>query len=203
MKSGVENQVEAHSQHEHMDYEEMRPEHINRKVASQAVFDHAKKELTKIYNGKRCCVCEFRGENFQDHHPENQIESHHIFEWSYQNADDIKLVEVILRLISPFIHGVYMMSKEDILTGKPLFSLWDHPDFINKPFTSFDDARNQYFLCNAHHQQSTKNEIASGYDIIGLHHIPLPDWLQYFVMASGVFPVRHVTHHEDGLDRKV
>jgi hypothetical protein len=140
------NNVEAHEQEEHMDYSEIRPSHINRKNASQKVFDEAKKELTKLFGGKRCCVCEFRGENFQDLHPDNQIESHHMFEWSYQNADEIKKVEAILRLLSPFMHGIYLMSKEDILAGKPLVSLWDLYEYKNKPFTSYDDARNQFFI---------------------------------------------------------
>ena len=204
MEDKLENQVEAHESSEHMDYVEIRPSHIDRKEASQTIFDRAKKNLTELFGGKRCCVCEFRGENYLDHHHENKIESHHMFEWSYQNADNIQLVEVILRLLSPFMHGIYLMSREDILAGKPLVSLWDHSNFKCREFTSFDDARNQFFICNAHHQQSTKDETAKGYDILGLHHIPLPIWIQYLVMPSGVFPVKHgESYHSDGLDRTV
>jgi hypothetical protein len=199
----LDKEVHAHTQEEHMDYEEIRPSHINRKNASQTVFDHAKKELTELFVGKRCCVCEFRGEKFQELHEDNQIESHHMFEWSYQNADNIKKVELILRLLSPLMHGIYLMTEDEILSGK-LVTLWDHEHYKNKPLTSYDDARNQWFLCKFHHQQSTKQALEDGIDIIGLHHIPFPDWLQYFVMPTGVFPVKHASpHHEDGLDRTV
>jgi hypothetical protein len=196
------DEVRAHEQDETMEYESIIPAHINRKQASQSEFDRAKKFLTKLYGGKRCIVCEMRGENPLDHHPENHVESHHVFEWCKANANNMQMVEITLRAISPFIHGLYLISKEDILAGKPVPSLWDHPELKDKPFTTLDDPRNQWFLCHAHHQQSTNKEIKEGFDIIGLHHSPFPEWIQYMGLPSGSFPMRHV-HHDDGLDRKV
>jgi hypothetical protein len=194
--------VPAHEQIETMKYAEIVPEHIDRHQASQEEFDDAKKFLTKVYGGKRCIVCEMRGENPFDH-PENHIESHHVFEWCHWNENDLKMVEVVLRALSPFIHGLYMISREDVLAGKPIPSLWDHPELKDKPFTSLDDPRNQFFLCHAHHQQSTKEQIANGYDVIGLHHVAWPVWLQYLGMPSGKIPAHHINHHDDGLNRKV
>lgn len=193
----MSDEVKAHIQDESMKFEEVIPAHINRKEASQSEFDSAKKFLTKVYSGKRCIICEMRGEIPTDH-----IESHHVFEWCHWNDNDMKMVEITLRALSPFIHGMYMISKEDILAGKPIPSLWEHPELKDKPFTSLDDPRNQYFLCHAHHQQSTNKEILDGYDIIGLHHVPFPQWLQYMGLPSGKFPVKHEPHN-DNLDRKV
>jgi hypothetical protein len=190
--------VKAHTEEEHMEYEEIFPEHIDRSKASQTIFDNAKKFLTKLYGGKRCIVCEMRGET-----PKDQIESHHIFEWSHWNDNDMKMVEVTLRALSPFIHGMYLIKREDILGGSHIPSLWDHPSLKNKPFTSLDDPRNQYFICRSHHQQSTDEQIEEGYDVIGIHHLPFPQWLQYLGLPSGKIPARHVNDHEDGLDRKL
>ncbi|HLI46801.1 MAG TPA: hypothetical protein VKU94_06370 [Geobacterales bacterium] len=190
--------VKAHVQDELMRYEEIIPAHISRKKASQEEFDKAKKFLTKLYGGKRCIVCEVRGEK-----PQSQIESHHVFEWCHWNDNNLEMVEVVLRALSPFIHGMYMISKEDILSGKPIPSLWEHPELKDKPFSSLDDPRNQFFLCHAHHQQSTKEQIANNYDIIGIHHVPWTIWLQYMGMSSGKLPVIHAKHHDDGLNRKV
>lgn len=195
--------VEAHEKIETEQVAEIIPDHINRSQASQTEFDRAKRFLTKLYGGKRCIVCEMRGEDYLDHHPENQIESHHVFEWCHWNDNDMQMVEVALRALSPFLHGLFLLSKEEVLAGKAVPSLWDHPDLKDKPFTSLDDPRNQFFLCHAHHQQSTKDEIQSGYDIIGLHHVAWTIWLQYLGMPKGKIPVRHVDHHDDGLDRKV
>lgn len=192
------DQVQAHNQEEHEDFLEVIPAHINRKQASQAEFDKAKKFLTKAYNGKRCIVCEMRGEK-----PKDQIESHHVFEWCHWNDNDMQMVEVVLRALSPFLHGLYMISKEDVLAGKEIPSLWNHPELKDKKFNSLDDPRNQFFLCHAHHQQSTKAEIEKGYDIIGIHHVAFTIWLQYLGMPSGKVPVLHADHHTDGLDRKV
>lgn len=186
--------VKAHAQHESMDFSELIPEHIDRAEASQVIFDHAKKFLTQVYGGKRCIVCEMRGEVPTDHYEDNQIESHHVFEWCHANENDMQMVEIVLRALSPFIHGLYMASKEDILAGKPLPSLWEHTALKNVPFKSLDDPRNQYFLCHAHHQQSTKEQINEGYDIIGLHHIPWPQWLQYLGLPKGKYPVKHIPH---------
>jgi hypothetical protein len=191
------DEIKAHSQEESMDFEEIIPAHVNRKGASQSEFDRAKKFLTKVYGGKRCIVCEMRGETPKDH-----IESHHVFEWCHWNDNDMKMVEATLRALSPFLHGMYMISKEDILEGKEIPSLWNHPELKDKPFDSLDDPRNQYFLCHAHHQQSTNAEIEDGYDIIGLHHVPFPQWLQYLGLPSGILPVKHEPH-DDKLDRKV
>jgi hypothetical protein len=199
----VKRMVAAHEQEEVTDVIEIIPEHIDRKQASQSEFDAAKKFLTKLYGGKRCIVCEMRGENYLDHHPKNQIESHHVFEWCHWNDNDMQMVEIVLRALSTFIHGLYMISKEDILAGKPIPSLWDHEHFKDKPFNSLDDARNQLFLCHAHHQQSTNDEITMGFDIIGLHHAVWVIWLQYMGMPSGKFPAKHAVHHDDGLDRTV
>jgi hypothetical protein len=195
--------VEAHSQEETTDVLEVIPAHIDRKQASQEEFDHAKKFLTKVYGGKRCIVCEARGENPLEHYPENHIESHHVFEWCHWNDNNMQMVEVALRSLSPFIHGLYMISKADVLAGKPIPTLWEHPDLINKPFDSLDDARNQFFLCHAHHQQSTNDQIKAGYDIIGLHHVAWTIWLQYLGMPTGKIPALHAKHHDDGLNRKV
>ena len=195
--------VEAHAQHESMDFFELIPSHIDRSKASQTIFDHAKKFLTNVYGGKRCIVCEMRGENHLDHHPDNQIESHHVFEWCHANENNMQMVEVVLRALSPFIHGLYMINREDILAGKQIPSLWEHPALKNSPFTSLDDPRNQYFLCHAHHQQSTKVEIGEGFDIIGLHHLPWPQWLQYMGLPSGKFPVKHIPHGTNLLNRRV
>lgn len=189
--------VNAHKQEESMDYNEIIPAHINRKEASQAEFDKAKKFLTKAYGGKRCIVCEMRGETPKDH-----IESHHVFEWCHWNDNDMVMVEIVLRALSPFIHGMYMISKEDILAGKPVPTLWEHPELKGVKFDSLDDPRNQFFLCHAHHQQSTKDQIEKGYDILGIHHVAFTIWLQYLGMPTGKFPVEHI-HHTDGLDRKV
>jgi hypothetical protein len=191
------DEVQAHIQNESMDYEEIIPAHVDRKEASQAEFDKAKKFLTKAYGGKRCIVCEMRGEK-----PTSHIESHHVFEWCHWNDNDMRKVEIALRALSPFIHGMYMISEEDILAGKPVPSLWEHPELKDKPFTSLDDPRNQYFLCHAHHQQSTNAEIGKGYDVIGLHHLPFPQWLQYMGLPIGKLPVKHEPH-EDKLNRKV
>lgn len=192
------DQVQAHNQEEHMDYEEIIPAHVNRKQASQSEFDHAKKFLTEVYGGKRCIVCEMRGEK-----PKDQIESHHVFEWCHWNDNDMEMVEITLRALSPFIHGLYMISKEDVLAGKEIPSLWNHAELKDKKFDSLDDPRNQFFLCHAHHQQSTKDEITKGYDIIGIHHVAFTIWLQYLGMKSGKLPVRHADQHDDKLDRKV
>jgi hypothetical protein len=196
--------VKAHEQNEGMEYTEVIPEHIERKEASQHEFDKAKAFLTKVYGGKRCIVCELRGEKPSDHGLDNHIESHHLFEWCHWNDNDMKMVEVALRALSPFIHGLYMISKEDILAGKPIPSLWEHPELKDKPFTSLDDPRNQYFICHVHHQQASKVEQAVGDDVIGLHHIPFPVWLQYLGMPKGKTPVHHIgEHHNSGLNSKV
>ena len=185
------SEVAAHKQLEHMTYEEILPTHINRKEASQTVFDNAKKFLKRVYGGKRCIVCEMRGEDpFK--YEGNQIESHHVFEWAHWNDNDMKMVEVVLRALSPFIHGLYMVSKEDILAGVPVPSLWNHPTLKNKPFESLDDPRNQFFLCHAHHQQSTREQQALGYDVLGIHHVAWTVWLQYMGMPSGKLPAQHV-----------
>lgn len=192
------DQVQAHNQEEHEDFEEIIPAHINRKQASQSEFDRAKKFLTKAYGGKRCIVCEMRGETPKDH-----IESHHVFEWCHWNDNDMQMVEVVLRALSPFIHGLYMISKEDVLAGKEIPSLWSHPELKDKKFDSLDDPRNQFFLCHAHHQQSTNEQIKNGYDIIGIHHVAFTIWLQYLGMPTGKVPAIHAKHHDDGLNRKV
>jgi hypothetical protein len=184
--------VEAHKQKEEESFLEIIPEHISRGEASQGTFNRAKKQLKSIYGGKRCIVCEARGENWQDLKG-NQIESHHVFEWCHWNDNDMQMVEVALRALSPFIHGLYMISKEDVLAGKPIPSLWTHKDFTGKPFDSLDDARNQFFLCHAHHQQATHEQIAAGYDAIGIHHVPFTIWLQYLGMPKGKIPVQHLT----------
>src|SRR5437763_5544861 len=163
------DEVQAHIQNESMDYEEIIPAHVNRKEASQAEFDKAKKFLTKVYGGKRCIVCEMRGEK-----PTSQIESHHVFEWCHWNDNDMKMVEVTLRALSPFIHGLYMIDKEKVLNGEPIPSLWNHDMFKHVPYDSLDDARNQFFLCHSHHQQATHEQIAAWYDAIGIHHVPFP-----------------------------
>lgn len=191
--------IPAHEQIEIEAVAEVIPEHIDRKQASQKVFDEAKKFLTKVYGGKRCIVCEMRGEK-----PVGHIESHHVFEWCHWNDNDMQMVEVVLRALSPFIHGLYMISKEDVLAGKRIPSLWEHPELVNVPFTSLDDPRNQFFLCHAHHQQSTKDQIAHGYDVVGIHHVPWTIWLQYLGMPTGKIPVHHVDPHvHDKLNRKV
>jgi hypothetical protein len=190
--------VQPHEQEEIIDVVEIIPGHVDRKEASQSEFDRAKRFLTDLYGGKRCIVCEMRGDI-----PKSQIESHHVFEWCHWNDNDIEMVEATLRALSPFIHGLYMISKADVLAGKPIPSLWEHPDLKDKPFESLDDPRNQYFLCHAHHQQSTKYEINDGYDVFGLHHLPWPIWLQYLGMPAGKWPARHAGHHQDVLDRVV
>lgn len=196
--------VLAHEQNEHEDYVEVIPEHIDRGHASQSVFDHAKKFLTKVYGGKRCIVCEMRGEDPSEHGPDNHIESHHVFEWCHWNDNDLKMVEITLRALSPFIHGLYMTNRDNVLNGHSIPTLWDHPDLVNVPFTSLDDPRNQFFLCHAHHQQATKKQIADGYDVIGIHHVPWTIWLQYLAMPKGKLPVHHADQHKhDNLDRKV
>lgn len=204
--------VSAHAQNEAMIYKSLVPEHIDRKEASTALFDQAKKYLRKLYGAPRCIVCEMRGEDPYDHHPENHIESHHWFEWCKANVNNMEMVEVTLRALSPFIHGLYIISrsrpawKEELRKGIiTIPSLWDLPEWKNHPFQSLDDPRNQYFLCHAHHQQSTKEEIADGYDIIGLHHVPMPEWTQYMGLPKGVYPVAHEDHHENTqhLDRRV
>jgi hypothetical protein len=197
--------VKAHSQNEHMDYEEILPEHIQRAKASQSVFDHAKKYLTKLYGGKRCSMCEWMGIKPTDIHADNQIESHHVFEWSHWNSVDIRKVEGALRFISPLIHGMYMMTLDDVLAGKELYSIWNEPEFKGKPFTSLDDARNQWFLCHAHHQQSNEawQQLGIDHDVIGLHHAPITMVILYFAMLQGQYPMHHIKHHGDGLDRKV
>jgi hypothetical protein len=192
------NIVKAHLQHETEEHDEVIPEHVDREVADQSVFDAAKRFLTRAYGGKRCIVCEMRGETPKDH-----IESHHIFEWCHWNDNDMGMVEVVLRALSPFVHGLYMVSKEDILAGERIPSLWEHPELVHKPFKSLDDPRNQFFLCHAHHQQSTKEQIAAGYDVIGIHHVAWTIWLQYLGMRTGKVPVLHAKHHDDGLDRRV
>lgn len=198
MDEQVKDMVSAHEQEEITDVVEIIPGHIDRKEASQSEFDRAKRFLTELYGGKRCIVCEMRGET-----PKDQIESHHVFEWCHWNDNDMKMVEVTLRALSPFIHSLYLIGKDDILAGKPITSLWEHPNLKEKPFTSLDDPRNQYFLCHAHHQQSTKDQIKDGYDVIGLHHVPWSIWLQYLGMPAGKWPARHADHHNDGLDRAV
>lgn len=198
--------VKAHSQNEHMDFEENLPEHIQRAKASQTVFDHAKKYLTKLYGGKRCAMCEWMGIKPTDIHADNKIESHHFFEWSHWNAVDMEKVEAILRSISPLIHGLYMTTMKEINSGKPLYSIWNEPEFKDKPFDSLDDARNQWFLCHAHHQQSNKvwQDLGVDHDFIGLHHAPITLVALYFVMLVGQYPMHHLKdHHEDGLDREV
>jgi hypothetical protein len=197
--------VKAHTQDEYMEFEEVLPEHVQRAEASQATFDHAKKYLTKLYGGKRCAMCEWMGIKPTDIHEDNQIESHHFIEWSHWNASDIKKVEAILRVISPLIHGLYMMTMEDILAGKPLYSIWNEPELKDKPFTSLDMPQNQWFLCHAHHQQSNKawQDLGIDHDMIGLHHAPISLVILYFVMLSGQYPMHHIQHHEDRLDRKV
>lgn len=188
----IMKQVAAHKQEEEDHFLEIIPEHINRGEASQGTFDHAKKTLKQLYGGKRCIVCEARGENWQDIKG-NIIESHHVFEWCHWNDNDMQMVEVALRALSPFIHGLYMIPKKDILAGKPIPSLWNHPQFVGKKFDSLDDARNQFFICHAHHQQSTKEQIAAGYDVLGIHHVPFTIWLQYLGMPKGKFPVQHTS----------
>lgn len=191
--------VAAHEQVEIDAVAEIIPEHINRKQASQSEFDHAKKFLTDVYQGKRCIVCEMRGEQ-----PKGNIESHHVFEWCHWHDNDMKRVEIVLRALSPFLHGLYTISQDDVLAGKPIPSIWNHPALQNKPFTSLDDPRNQFFLCHAHHQQSTKEQIEHGYDVIGIHHVAWTIWLQYLGMPSGKIPAHHIDPHEhDKLDRKV
>jgi hypothetical protein len=185
-------EVKAHIQQESMEYQEIIPAHIDRDESSQYEFNKAKKFLTKAFGGKRCIVCEMRGEK-----PIGAIESHHVFEWSHWNDNDMEMVETTLRALSPFIHGIYMISKEDILAGKKIPSLWEHPELRNKPFTSLDDPRNQWFLCHAHHQQSTNEQTENGYDILGLHNVPFPEWLQYMGLPSGIVPVRHAVKKMD------
>jgi hypothetical protein len=210
--------VEAHTQRETADIDELLPGHINRKKASQVEFDKAKKFLTELYGGKRCIVCEIRGENHLDHHPENHIESHHVFEWSHWNDNDMEMVEVTLRALSPFIHGLYILTADAyrnggyaavrpalfniVNSGTDIPTLWK---IVTDKFDSLDDPRNQLFLCHAHHQQATKDEINGGYDIIGLHHMFWTLWLQYMGMPSGKVPALHHAeqHHVDGLNRKV
>lgn len=192
-------QVEAHTQKEEDKFLEIIPAHIDRGEASQSTFDHAKKQLKKIYGGKRCIVCESRGENWQDI-PGNLIESHHMFEWSHWNNNNIQMVEIALRALSPFMHGLYMIDKKDILAGKPIPSLWEHPDFIGKPFTSLDDARNQFFLCHSHHQQATHDQIAAGLDALGIHHVPFTIWIQYMGTPHGVLPATHISSVAHVLD---
>jgi hypothetical protein len=136
--------------------------------------------------GKRCIVCEMRKET-----PRSQIESHHVFEWSHWNHNDLRMVELTLRALSPFIHGLYLVDQKDILAGKPILSLWDQPALKGKPFVSLDDPRNQFFICHAHHQQSTKEQIANGYDVLGIHHVPFTIWLQYMGMPKDTFPALH------------
>lgn len=215
------NIVKAHTQREQADIDEILPEHVDRKTASQAEFDKAKEFLTELYGGKRCIVCEIRGENHERHevnHPNgNQIESHHVFEWSHWNDNDMEMVEVTLRALSPFIHGLYILTanaykdngysgvRDALLnivnSGTKIPSLWDT---VTDKFDSLDDPRNQYFLCHAHHQQATKAEVSEGYDIIGLHHMFWTLWLEYMGMPSGKFPAKHHQElHDDGLDRKV
>lgn len=189
-KFEIERVVNAHNQLEHMTYEEIIPAHIDRGEASQTVFNNAKNFLKMIYGGKRCIVCEMRGENWQDI-PKNQIESHHVFEWCHWNDNDLRMVEIVLRALSPFIHGLYMIPKEEILAGAPIPSLWDHPALKGKPFESLDDPRNQFFLCHAHHQQSTAEQRKLGIDILGIHHVAWTIWLQYLGMPKGKFPVKH------------
>jgi hypothetical protein len=46
-------------------------------------------------------------------------------------------------------------------------------------------------LCHAHHQQSTKEQSSEGYDVLGLHHIPITEWIQYMALPAGVNPVSH------------
>jgi hypothetical protein len=59
--------------------------------------------------------------------PRSQIESHHVFEWSHWNHNDLRMVELTLRALSPFIHGLYLVDQKDILAGKPILSLWTSP----------------------------------------------------------------------------
>lgn len=190
--------VKAHEQNESDPIVEIFADHISRKEASGAEFGHAKQLLTKLYGGKRCIVCEMRGEKYKDN-----IESHHVFEWAHWNQANMQMIETTLRTLSPFIHGMYMISQEDILAGKPIPSLWDHPEFKDKPFNSLDDARNQYFLCHAHHQQSTKEETGEGYDIVGLHHAPFPQWLQYLAMKAPQIAIKHDGNYHKDINPKV
>lgn len=207
--------VKAHAQSEAMLFKSLIPDHEDRKGADQGVFDQAKRYLTKLH-GKRCIVCEMRGEDPYDHHEENHIESHHWFEWCKANADNMAHVEIVLRALSPFLHGLTIMSyknpkwKQELQAGAKPPSLWDLPEWKEHPFTTLDDPRNQVFLCHAHHQQSTRKQSSEGYDVIGLHHIPITEWIQYMVLPKGVNPVSHdasyfaVTkldgrvHHEEG-----
>lgn len=188
--------VKAHAQKEAMAYKSLVPEHIDRGEASQTIFDQAKRYLTKVH-GKRCIVCEMRGEDPTEHYADNHIESHHWFEWCKANVDNMEHVEVVLRALSPFLHGLAIMSyknpnwKAELLSGKRPPSLWELPEWKGHPFVSLDDPRNQFFLCHAHHQQATKEWASEGYDVIGLHHIPITEWIQYMVLPKGVFPVAH------------
>jgi hypothetical protein len=192
MDMHIEQNVPAHKQKEEEAFLEIIPEHINRGEASQTIFNRAKKQLKSIYGGKRCIVCEARGEDYTAIKG-NQIESHHVFEWCHWNDNDMKMVEVTLRALSPFIHGLYMIDKEKVLNGEPIPSLWNHDMFKHVPFDSLDDARNQFFLCHSHHQQATHEQIAAGHDAIGIHHVPFTIWLQYLGMPKGKVPVQHMT----------
>lgn len=200
-----EDIVQAHETIENMGFVENTPAHINRKQANQHVFDEAKKYLTKLYDGKRCSMCEWMGIKPTDIHPDNKIESHHFFEWSHWNGVDLKKVEAILRVVSPLIHGLYKMTIEDILAGKPLYSIWNEPELQGVKFDSLDSPQNQWFLCHAHHQQSNKawQELGIDHDMIGLHHSPMALVMLYFVMMTGQYPMHHIPHHDDGLDRTV
>jgi hypothetical protein len=182
----MKEKIEAHTNIETITYEEIFPEHEDRHSANQTIFDNAKRFLKQLYGGKRCIVCEMRKET-----PRSQIESHHVFEWSHWNHNDLRMVELTLRALSPFIHGLYLVDQKDILAGKPILSLWDQPALKGKPFVSLDDPRNQFFICHAHHQQSTKEQIANGYDVLGIHHVPFTIWLQYMGMPKDTFPALH------------
>lgn len=201
----TERRVAAHIQHEVNEYEEIVPEHIDRAEASQTVFNAAKRYLEKLFGGKRCIVCEMRGERPEDYGPHNHIESHHMVEWSHWNQiKDWSKVELLSRLTSPLIHGWYLISKEDILAGKPLPSLWDRPEWQGKPLTTLDDPRLQWFLCLTHHQQATKEIQALGHDGIGVHHLAVALFFVNMVLDAGDLAARHVDHHAlDGLDRRV
>lgn len=188
----MKDEVKAHTQNESMDYEEIIPAHIDRKKASQSEFDNAKRFLAREFKGKRCIVCEMRGEK-----PKGYIEAHHVFEWCHWNDNNMEMVETTLRALSPFVHGMYMINKKDILKGERIPSLWEHSELKHKKFDSLDDPRNLFFLCHAHHQQSTNEQTENGYDILGLHNVPFTEWLQYMGMPKDKIPVRHAVEKMD------
>ncbi|WP_317188291.1 hypothetical protein, partial [Escherichia coli] len=99
--------VPQHKKVEHENFVEIIPEHIDRKESNQTEFEHAKEFLKKVFGGKRCIVCEMRNET-----PIGNIESHHVFEWCHANDNDMSMVETVLRALSPFIHGLYMVTKD-------------------------------------------------------------------------------------------